>query len=92
MMLDCAAPKIETPAAVFGKAAVPALFVPMKLSATVFDLVPVSKIVTPWKLLPEITLPVEAVVPPIVLLVAPPKIPIPTLLGKAAVPARLVRD
>ena len=64
----------------------------MKLSATVFDLVPVLEIVTPWKLLPEITLPVEAVLPPIVLLVAPPKIPIPTLLGKAAVPAGIGAD
>jgi hypothetical protein len=35
---------------------------------------PVPEIVTPWKLLPEITLPVEAVLPPIVLLVASPKI------------------
>ena len=51
--------------------------VPMKSPATMLPVVPESEMYTPLGPLPEMTLPVPATVPPIVLLLAPAKMATP---------------
>ena len=75
----------------FGTATVPVTSVPMKLPSTRLPLVPASVMRMPRLALPEMTFNVPAVVPPIVLPVAPPMIWTPSWpLGTALVPVTSV--
>src|SRR5262245_53574324 len=66
MVLPVTPPVIQMPRNAFGIAAVPAALVPMRLPATMLLLAPESKSMPSFRL-PETTLPLPAVDPPIVL-------------------------
>src|SRR5436305_2002132 len=76
---------------VFPSAAVPRALVPIRLPATTFVLVPAPVICTPSWALPLMTFREPGVVPPTVLLAAPPEMRTPEpVLDSGAVPAAVV--
>ena len=91
MVLSVAPLMTNTPKLPLPSAAVPAALVPMKLPSTTLPVVPLPVMSMPSLVLPLMTLPAAAVVPPMVLLLAPLyDVARRWRVAEAAVPAALV--